>query len=365
MMSNNNAFYFVAAMLYASQLPSCYNLRSMETNSASNKKQLWAGIAVSLISLILIFVFIKPADIINAFQQADFFYLALGSAAVFLFFIFRAVRWRFLLRNQAPYWPVFHIQNIGYMLNAFLPARLGDFARAVLVGSIPPVTIATGLSTTVVDRLVDMVFVVAALPFTLASVAELPDWMEAGARATGIAAVAGIVVLIIAANQRPFVERIATAALNRIPFMDTAGWTRRVDDLLKGLDALSSPKDGLILILLTLLVWLPIIFAYYIGMTAVGLNATWVTAVFVFAAAALSVALPSSPGQIGVYHAGVIAALTLLGQPEPAAASFAFSYHALNMILIPAILGVIGLTATGSTFKTVVHNTQAFIKQKG
>ena len=351
--------------MYANHPPSCYNSRPMDTNSTPNKKQLWAGIAVSLISLVLIFVFIKPAEIINALRQANYFYLALGSAAVLFFFLFRAVRWRFLLRSQAPYWPVFHIQNIGYFLNAFLPARLGDFARAVLVGSIPPVTIATGLSTTVVDRLVDMVFVVAVLPFTLASVAELPDWMEAGARATGVVAIAGIVVLIIAANQRPFVERIATAALNRIPFMDTASWTRRVDDLLKGLDALSSPKEGLILILLTILVWLPIIFAYYMGMTAVGLDVTWVTAVFVFAAAALSVALPSSPGQIGVYHAGVIAALTLLGQPEPAAASFAFSYHALNMILIPTILGVTGLAATGSTFKTVIENTQAFMRQKG
>ncbi len=350
-------------MLYASQLPSCYNQRSMETNNTSNKKQLWVGIAVSFISLVLIFVFIKPAEIINALQQANFFYLALGSAAVLLFFIFRAVRWRFLLRNQVPYWSVFHIQNIGYMLNAFLPARLGDFARAVLIGSIPPVTIATGLSTTVVDRLIDMVFVVAVLPFTLATVVALPDWMETGARATGIVAIAGIVVLIIAANQRPFVERVATAVLNRIPFMNTASWVRRVDDLLKGLDALSSPKDSLILILLTLLVWLPIIFAYYIGMTAVGLDVTWVMAVFVFAAAALSVALPSSPGQIGVYHAGVIAALTLLGQPEAGAASFAFSYHALNMILIPIILGVIGLAATGSTIKTVVHNTQAFMKR--
>lgn len=336
----------------------------METETKSGRGQLWLGIGVSLASLILIFVFIKPAEIIDALQQANFFYLALGSTAVFFFFILRAVRWRFLLRNQLPLRPVFHIQNIGYMLNAFLPARLGDFARAVLVGSIPPVTIATGLSTTVVDRLVDMVFVVAVLPFTLASVARLPDWMETGARATGIVAVAGIVVLIIAANQRPFVERIATAVFQRIPFLDTNAWVRRVDDLLKGLDALSSPKDGLILIFLTILVWIPIIFAYYIGMTAVGLQVTWVMAVFVFAAAALSVALPSSPGQIGVYHAGVIAALALLGQPEPAAASFAFSYHALNMILIPTILGVIGLTATGSTFKTVIDNTQAFMKRK-
>lgn len=336
----------------------------METERQNNRSQLWLGILVSLVCLIFIFIFIKPADLVEEFRNANFFLLALSGLTVIIFLSMRAVRWRFLLRNEVPYSQVFHIQNIGYMLNVFLPARLGDLTRAVLIGSIPPVTIAIGLSTTVVDRLLDMIFVVAILPFALAAVETLPDWMRDGAKVTGIAAIIGIIILIIAANQRPLAKRIATAVFSRLSFFNTETWVRRVDDLLKGLDALSRPKDGLILIILTILVWIPIITAYVIALTAVGLEVSLPMAIFVFCAAAFSVALPSSPGQIGVFHSAVIAAIVLMGLPEAKAGSFAFAYHGLNMIIMPTLLGLIGLAATGATLQNVWQTTQTYLRRQ-
>jgi len=209
-----------------------------------------------------------------------------------------------------------------------------------------------------------MIFVVAILPFALAAVDTLPDWMRDGARVTGVMAVLGILLLIVAANQRPLAARISTAVFNRIPFLDTDAWVRRVDDFLKGLDVLTRTKDGLALAIMTVLVWLPIIGAYYVSLTAVGLEITWPMAIFVFCAAAFSVALPSSPGQIGVYHLAVIAALTLMGQPEGPATSFAFAYHGLNMIIMPTILGLIGLAATGATLQNVWQTTQSYLRRQ-
>jgi glycosyltransferase 2 family protein len=115
---------------------------------------------------------------------------------------------------------------------------------------------------------------------------------------------------------------------------------------------------------MTILVWLPIIFAYWIGMKAVQLDPTWAMAGFVVAAAALSVAAPSSPGQVGVFHAGVIFTLvSILGQPQGPAASFAFLYHAINLIVM-SIMGVIGLLATGATFRNVLDATRQFANRK-
>ena len=85
-------------------------------------------------------------------------------------------------------------------------------------------------------------------------------------------------------------------------------------------------------------------------------------AAFVVCAAALSVALPSSPGQIGVFHAGVIAALQVWGQPEAQAASFAFLYHVINTAVMIGF-GIVGIIATGSTFRQVVASTQEFLPQ--
>lgn len=335
----------------------------METTTSQKSAQVWIGIIISVVCLVAIFFFIRPAEILAALRTANYSYLGLTALGVLVFMAIRAVRWRYMLNNDVAWLEVFHIQNIGYMLTNLLPLRIGDVARAVLIGNVPPVTLARGISTMVVERILDMLFIVTLLPFTLAEVEQLPDWIQAVARAWGIAALAIIIMLIVAANQRPFANRIATFILDRLPFLDTGAWLRRLDDLLAGLNSLTRLKDGLVLILLSILTWLPIIFSYYYTMRAVNLAPTVPMAGFVVCAAAFSIAAPSSPGQIGVFHAGVIAALRILGQPEGQSASFAFLYHALNLLLM-VILGFIGVYATGATFGNVVASTQAFIKRR-
>jgi len=330
----------------------------------AKKSQFWLGIGVSLLCLVAIFVLIDPGEIWTALKTADYRFILLSASGIVGFLLVRAVRWRFMLNNDIPYARVFHIQNIGYMLSMLLPFRLGDVARAVLIGNVPPVTISRGLSTMVVERLLDMLFFVVLLPFTLAAVDTLPAWMQAFARFSGFIALAAILILIIAANRRVWVLKVTTAVFNHIPFLDTDAWARRVDDLLAGLDTLTRPRDGFILVLLSILVWLPILLAYYAGMRAVGLHPSAAMTGFTVAAAAFSVAAPSSPGQVGVFHAGVIAALQLLNQPEVASASFAFGYHALNMSIM-IVLGLIGLMATGEAMGQVISSTQQFMRKKG
>ncbi len=331
--------------------------------TGKSRRQFWIGMGVSLFCLILIFIFIDPREILNTLRGANLFLLGLSALGILAFMFIRAIRWRFLLSNSLGYWPVFHVQSIGYMLNMYLPARLGDVTRAILIGSTPPITITQGISTMVVERLLDMMFIVAMLPFTLVTVETLPPQFRQGALAIGVVAVIGIIVLIVAANLRPFFRKITTKIFNHIPFLETETWVRRIDDLLKGLDSLTRFKDGFILLLLSVLVWLPIIFAYQMSLKAVGLDVTVGMASFVVSAAALSIAAPSSPGGVGVFQAGVIAALQLLGQPQAESASFAFAYHATNYLIL-TILGIIGLTKTGSTFRSVIETTQSYLKRE-
>ena len=237
-------------------------------------------------------------------------------------------------------------------------------ARAVLIGSVPPVTLSRGLSTMVVERLLDMIFMVTILPFTLAEVGTLPPQLQEAARLFGIAAVAGSIILIIAANQRPLARRLAAAVCNRLPFLDTAAWVTRVDELLAGLSSLTRFRDGAILALLSIAVWSPIIIAYDVTLLDVNIEPTLPMTLLTMAAAAFSIAAPSSPGQIGVFHAGVTFALTaILGQPEAQALSFAVLYHALNTVVMVA-MGFVGLGGAGMTFRNVVETAQRFTQRK-
>jgi len=331
----------------------------MEGQERNNRWQIWLGIAISVFSLVAIFFFVEPQAVLVALRTTRFGFVLLAGVGVIIFLIIRAIRWRYLLSNDVPWNTVFHIQNIGYLLSTILPLRIGDVARAVLIGNVPPITVARGLSTIVVERLLDMLFIIALLPFTLARVEQLPDWMRAGAQGMGLMAIIGIVVLVIAANQRERAVRLAEAILEHIPFLNTAAWTARVDSFLAGLDSLTRPKDAVVLLLLTVATWTPIVLAYYAMLLAVNLEPSLAMAAFVVCAAAFSVALPSSPGQIGVFHAGVIAALQVWGQPAAQAASFAFIYHILNTAIMISF-GVVGIFFTGSTFRQVVDSTRSF-----
>lgn len=326
------------------------------------KIQLFIGILVSVICLVAIFVFIPIQDVLDALRTANYGYLGLTALSIIGFLILRAIRWRFMLNNAPPYSQIFHIQNIGYMLTNILPFRLGDVARGVLIGNVPPVTLAQGVSTMVMERILDMLFIVTLLPFAFASVDNLsPDAQkyQDAARVVGYIAVAGVVVMIIAANMRPQARRIATFILDKIPFLKTETWVKIVDDLLAGLSSFTRLRDGVILLVLSVVTWLPIIIAYYFGMIGVGLEPSWAVAAVTVCGAALGIAAPSSPGQLGVFEVAVIAMMVLVGQPKEQATAFAVLYHAINFLSMN-ILGIIGLRGIGSTWQNVVDMARSF-----
>ena len=333
-------------------------------NEEGRRLHLWLGIAISIASILAILALIEPAEVLEALRAADAVYLLLSLPGALLFLVVRAARWRFLLNNQPTWGQTFHIQNIGYLLTYLLPFRIGDVARVVLMGSVRPLTVTRAATTAVVERILDMLTIVTLLPFTLAQVERLPGWLREGALVAGFVALAGVLILIAAASQPARLRQLTLAVCRRVPFLDADAWGRRVEGLLQGLSTLRRPRDGLVLGLLSILVWLPVVVSYYVGVRAVGLSLTPAAAAFVVCVAALSVAAPSSPGQVGVYHFAVTVALSeALGYPRGAAVSFAILMHALNLVLA-LVLGVVGLHFTHRSFGDVVTMARQFVGRR-
>ena len=164
--------------------------------------------AVSVGCLAAVFIFVKPSDIMRALGNTRYELWLLAAVSMTTFMVLRAVRWRFMLNSglesarRVSYGQVFHIQNIGYMLTNILPFRLGDVARAVLIGSVPSLSISRGLSTMVAERVFDLAFILLLFPFTLSGVPEVPPAVNAIVRTAGVAVLFGIIFLVVAANQR-------------------------------------------------------------------------------------------------------------------------------------------------------------------
>jgi glycosyltransferase 2 family protein len=315
----------------------------MSSSNGRRHLQFWLGMLISALSIGILFIFVDLEEVGRELRNARYPYLGLSMVGVSLFLVIRAIRWRFLLRGTAPLRQIFHVQNIGYLITYILPFRLGDVARAILIASVPGVSLSAGLSTMVIERVMDLLFIVILLPFTLANIPRVPADYQLAARSMGVLAALAAVGLLVLANQRGRIYRLVILVTTPIRFVDTERWARRADNLLAGMSTLTRLRDIAILVVLSVLVWLPIIFAYYAAMEAVHLNPSISMAGFTVGAAAIVVAAPSSPGQVGVFHLGVTAALEqVLGVPRDPAFSFAVLYHAANTLVV-LIFGVIGV----------------------
>lgn len=333
----------------------------MHKQADRSRVEVALGVTVSLAALAALLWLIDPAQIWQALRQAQAGYVGLGLLGMLVYMWLRAVRWRYMLNQGPSVAQVFHTQNIGYMLTQILPFRLGDVARGMLIGNLPGLNVAQGLSTMVVERLLDMLLIVLVLPFSVAGLAQLPDWMREYARLSGVAALGILAVVALAANLRPKTLQLAARLLKPLSADARAVWLARLDKLLLALTFFTQWRAGLSLGVLSLLTWLPIFLAYQAMLRAVGLPATLLMAVFTTCAGALSIAAPSSPSGVGVFHAGVtIALVQVLGQAQAQAAAFAFLYHGVNVLFL-LLLGQWGLIHTEVTFSQVVGRTRQFM----
>lgn len=310
--------------------------------SAQKKRQFWLGMGISALCLGGMFWLIRPSDIAQALRQTNPRYLLWTALFLTIYLLLRALRWRFLLSNRISLGELFHIQNIGQMLTQLLPFRLGDVARAVLVGQQPGLSVPQGVTTMVVERLLDMLLMVLLLPLAMLQVTTLPIWLRQGAIISGCVVVLAILFGVVLANKRPFTHKIVTIVCQRFPRLPAPTWQQRTDSLLDGLQTFTHWRSGLTLLGLTLLAWLPVVLAYTTALQAVQQDPSLLNATFIMIVGAFAVAAPSSPGQIGVFHMGVIAAMTLLGMSAETAASLAILYHAINFSVM-VLFGVVGV----------------------
>jgi uncharacterized membrane protein YbhN (UPF0104 family) len=97
-------------------------------------------------------------------------------------FALRALRWRLLLSggHQFGFLTVFSANMVGYLGNAFLPARAGEVVRSVMISPRGPLSKTYVLMTAAVERLSDAIALVPACSPALLSpsLASICIWCE-------------------------------------------------------------------------------------------------------------------------------------------------------------------------------------------
>lgn len=117
---------------------------------------------------------------------------------------------------------------------------------------------------------------------------------------------------------------------------------------LEGLGALRQPRLSAIALLETLLIWGLNAVTYWTGLLAFGLVAPapapgFLGALFIQSSAALAVILPTTPGYIGAFEAGIRFALGLYKLPIDLILAYALALRVVMFIATPLIGLAIGV----------------------
>lgn len=286
---------------------------------------------------------------------------------VFSLFL-RAFRWQALLNDRIALRHSFHIMNVGYFFSVWLPLRLNEVARSYLVTRLkPPLSIFTALSSIVVERLIDLIAVVILVVLAI-SIAPVTPEVIAATQFTGIAAIAGMLVLTVFAVRRSLAHWFLNLALKILPFLERLRVRDILDRILDGIAPLARPLTMARIGFWTVVAWAGSVLAGFMLMYVFYDNPNWMAALLMIAIASIAIALPAVPGSVGPFEAAVILGLQLGGMidvahPQERAFAFAVLLHIVNVGSYTA-MGLIGLAREKVTLREVVQAARQIARRE-
>ena len=308
------------------------------------------GLIASLIAIIFITTQLNIDNFQSAWIDANYLYLFPTVIFLLLGLVARAIRWRILLSDALPLSRAFSILNVAYLINGFIPFRVGELARAYLASrSDPPVHIMKSMSTIIVERLLDLLAVVLMMAIALTA-GPVPDWLRVAGFSSGTMALVGFIVLVFLSRQRDLTHRLLNWFSERFIFLERLQVKSLLDHFLDGLLPLAQTRTLVLALFWNVISWGLSVLAGYVLMFAFFDEASLATTCLYIAAAAFSIAVPAVPGNIGTYEAAILVALSAFGYAEPqsTAIAFALAVHAIN-VGVHALTGIVGFVQEGVT----------------
>ncbi|MFH2104038.1 MAG: lysylphosphatidylglycerol synthase transmembrane domain-containing protein [Chloroflexota bacterium] len=304
------------------------------------------GAVISLAAIIAILTFVDLNRVVNAIRSANYLLLLAMFCIALVWLAVRAVAWRTLLQSKATYRDVFLTMCEGYLLNNFLPFRLGEVGRAFLLGRKSGLGFMGVLPTIIIERILDLIFAAAillvAVPFVVGAAGAGRIVMVIG----GLV-LTGLGVLYVGARNRDRALALFNGASSRWPhFQERAGGF--LASLFSGLAILT---DGWLFVRSLFwfaLDWAIAVLQFYLLLLAFYPQAQPLWSLFGLGALAFGNAIPSLPGAVGTFEGAFSAAVTLLSGDESTALAAALTAHLLNY-LSTGIIGLYALSTEGET----------------
>lgn len=328
------------------------------TKGQRSGRQRWGkhllGGGITLLCLFVFFRQVNFSDVLDALTNFQWGYLVLGVTSLAIGYALRIIRWSMMLRAtgacttfgncSAPFLGSIALNNV-------LPLRLGDVVRALVFPKSMGITKTTATSSLIVERLIDLMTLLASLAIGLFAIQAIAIPEELKTSAVSLAAIGGVVLamgfLFSGSLARLFAKLAETAkdtnsGLSRLYKM--------VAGLLHGFDTMSRPRLLFAMLAVSMLVWVGEAGLFYFVLLGTGVDGSPLVALLVMAVATLSTLVPSSPGYVGPFHLAAFTAISLVGGTASQAGSYAVIVH-LALWLPTTIAGALAIWTRPELFR--------------
>jgi len=327
--------------------------------TVKTKKYLYLAIGLSISVILIWFLFrnINLKELVVALESANYYWLIPNAVLIVLTMYQRAYRWHFMILpiKNVKFKNLMAATCIGFMANNVLPLRLGEFVRAYsLSAQDKDVPKSAALANIFVERLV---FDLIALLLIFGAVIyfapiKFDDNMRLGLYVTIVVALIGIVTMFIMASRPEKVGQILTRYLFFLPDRIKDSIKGIVHKFSQGLAFITDAKSVMWVSVQTMLIWILMGLSNYFVFIAFDLHVPLDASFVVLVVVSISILVPSSPGFVGVYHAGAVWSLMAYGISKEEALSCALVLHATQYIIV-TLMGFYYLKKEHLSLKTL------------
>lgn len=324
---------------------STHSILAKDNKTTHDQRSRWLLIISLILAGLLLYITLRGLDWVafwNVIRFGRYEFLLLTIPIGSLNYFIRAVRWSILLRaeKKVSIASIFWANMVGYMGNAYLPARAGELIRSAFLGQQKGLGISFVLATALTERLLDVVALVLIGTISFLVQTTVPPILANALRFMALAGFVGLLIMVAA----PFQEKLILRAAGWLPLPEKYSGlvSRQITRFLTGIRSLHSIHRLWIFTLLTAVIWLVDAFANTIGVRVLSQTLTINQALILLAALGLSSAIPSTPGYIGVYQFVAVIVLTSFGYSRANALAYIIISQVLNYLLV-SFWGLIGL----------------------
>lgn len=309
------------------------------------------GVLVTLLAFFLLARQIEWNTFLASLASVPPGILLLSSLIYLVGMVLRGLAWQYLLQRKVLARKVIFALNEGYFFNNILPFRMGELARAFLLGRSSHLGMFHILPTIVVERSYDLAIAAGLLLATLPLALGLAWARPVALLLLGLIAL-GLFALYLAARNREWVENLVERLAGR--------WSpvRRfllpqLHNILNGFSVLTKAEYFFGSLGLLAASWFIAMLRDWLLIRVFVPEAPLWWAALGISAANIAGAVPSVMASLGTYELGAVGALTLVGMQEESILAYALITHVTHLIF-STLIGAYAVSREGQTFSDLV-----------